>query len=628
MTVKNHKFDVKIDKILKLMINSLYSNKDVAIRELVSNAADACDKLRYLSLQDNKILKEEEKLKIEIFLDKKNKQISIKDNGIGMNEQELINNLGTIAKSGTEEFINSLTEDKKKNAELIGQFGVGFYASFMVAQNVEVISKKYDNDKTLKWTSVGDGSFDIDDSKESLDRGTKIILNLKDEDQDNFLDKLFVKNIISKYSDHISVSIELTSDEDKKEDKPEVINSSSAIWAKQKSEVTKKQYEEFYKNISHLPGEPFMTIHNHSEGTLEFSNLLFVPSMKPFDLYNQERKATGVKLYVKKIFISEDIELIPAWLRFIKGVVDSQDLPLNISRETLQHNIIIEKIKKAIVTKILSELKKKSSKEEEYLKFWENFGPVLKEGLCEYGEFKEKILDISRFYTSKSIDKPITLKQYLNNCSKDQDKIYYITGDSTDSIKNNPKLEGFIQNDIEVLFLTDPVDDFWVTSTNEYQKKEFQSINRSDIDLEKVAGKNSDKKDDKKSQEVEKDFEGLITYIKSILGDRIKDVKISKKLNSSPVCLAVDGMGMDIRMERFLKSQNQLQNTSAKLFEINSNHKIIKYLQDNITDKNLEAQNKNIVLSLYDQACIIEGEPILNPKEFSDRLNSLIEKTF
>jgi molecular chaperone HtpG len=628
MTVKNHKFDVKIDKVLKLMINSLYSNKDVAIRELVSNAADACDKLRYLSLQDNKILKEEETLKIEIFLDKKNKQISIKDNGIGMSEDDLINNLGTIAKSGTEEFINSLTEDKKKNAELIGQFGVGFYASFMVSDNVEVISRKYDGEKTLKWSSTGDGRFDIDDSSEKLEKGTKIILNLKEEDKDNFLDKFFIKNIVSKYSDHISVSIELSSDEDKEEDKPEVINSSSAIWTKQKSEVTKEQYEDFYKNISHLPGEPFMTIHSHSEGVLEFSNLLFIPTMKPFDLYNQERRATGVKLYVKKIFISEDIELIPAWLRFVKGVVDSQDLPLNISRETLQHNIIIEKIKKSIVNKILSELKKKSKKEDEYLKFWENFGPVLKEGLCEYGEFKEKILDISRFYTSKSLDNPITLQKYFDNRSKDQDKIYYITGESIDSIKNNPKLEGFNKNDIEVLFLVDPVDDFWVTSTNEYQKKEFQSINRSDIDLDKISGKDKDKKDEEKSKEIEKGFEGLITYIKSVLGDKIKDVKISKKLNSSPVCLAVDGIGMDIRMERFLKSQNQLKSTSAKLFEINPDHKIIKHLQDNVSDKNLENQNKNIVLSLYDQACIIEGEPIANPKEFSDRINGLIEKTF
>ncbi len=419
-----YEFDVEVGKILQLMINSLYTNKDVALRELISNASDACDKLRYLSLQDSK-LKIDEELKITISNNSKDKTLTIADNGIGMSKEDLLENLGTIAKSGTENFIKSLTGDKNKDIQLIGQFGVGFYSAFMIANKVEVISRKAQENETYKWQSEGKGNFTIEETDAIENCGTKIILHLKD-DAKEFLNNFHITNIVETYSDHIEINIELIGEDGK----AEVINSAGAIWTKPAKDITKEQYQEFYKHISHLAGDPFMTLHNKVEGNLEYTNLLFIPSMKPFDLYHPDRKGR-VKLYVKKVFISEDLELTPAWLRFMRGIIDSQDLPLNISRETLQHNLVLSKIKTAIIKKILSELKKKSTKDaENYIKFWENFGAVLKEGLCEPSNFKENIFEVCRFYSSKSPDKLISLKDYLDNSKENQKKIYYITAES------------------------------------------------------------------------------------------------------------------------------------------------------------------------------------------------------
>ncbi|MDB2550316.1 molecular chaperone HtpG [Rickettsiales bacterium] len=619
MTAKKYEFDVEVSKVLNLMINSLYTNKDVALRELISNSSDACDKIRYLSSQKSDILKDEE-LKINLSFDKKAKTFSIEDNGIGMNEDDLKENLGTIAKSGTENFVKSLTGENKKDVELIGQFGVGFYSAFMIADEVTVESKKYDSDKSFKWHSTGAGNFEISDS-DKKERGTKITLHLKKDEKD-FLDVFYIKNVIKTYSDHINVKIEYKDEKGE----VEVLNSASALWAKSKSEISKEEYENFYKNISHLPGEPYMTIHNKAEGAIEYTNLLFIPGMKPFDLFHPDRKGS-VKLYVKKVFISEDLNLVPAWLRFMRGLVDSEDLPLNISRESLQYNLILEKIKKAVIKKVLSELEKKAKKDEaKYLEFWNNFGAVFKEGLCESNEFKDKILNLSRFYSLNSPDKLISLKQYLENAKENQDKIYFLTGESVDKIKDSPQLEGFADKNVDVLFLTDAVDDFWVTVSNTFEEKEFCSATRADIDLD--GKKKEESSDDKKSDDIkdvtDSEFDGIVKLAKEILGEKVKDVKISSKLTSSPVCLAVDSGAMDIRMERYLKEQNQLPSISAKILEINPNHAIIKSLQENLTDSTKIENVKNNIKTLFDQACISAGEEVIDVKDFTNRLNKLM----
>jgi len=621
-----YEFDVEVGKILNLMINSLYTNKDVALRELISNASDACDKLRYLCLQ-NPQLGNEEELKVTISNNAKAKTLTVQDNGIGMNKEDLLENLGTIAHSGTENFIKSLTGDNKKDVQLIGQFGVGFYSSFMIANEVEVISKKAGEDKTYCWKSAGQGNFTIEETEDAVHSGTKIILHLKD-DAKEFLNNFHITNIVETYSDHIDIKIELIEEDGKSE----TINSSGAIWTKSPKDITEEQYQDFYKHTSHLPGAPFMTIHNKVEGVLEYTNLLFIPSIKPFDLFHPDRKGR-VKLYVKKVFISEELSLTPAWLRFIRGIIDSQDLPLNISRETLQHNLVLEKIKTAIIKKILSELKKKSEKnEEEYIKFWNNLGAVVKEGLCEPTNFKDQIFEISRFYTSKSPEKLVSLKEYLENLQEGQDKIYYITAESIEKAKTSPQLEGFLSKGIEVLFLTDAVDEFWVTVNSSYQEKDFQSVTRADIDLEKI-GKTQDKTAENDAEENTKDvtnnqFDDLKKLIKEVLQDNVKDIRISKKLTDSPVCLAVESGAMDIRMERYLLEQKQILSGSSKILEINPNHNIIKNLNENLKNEAKKADNILIIKTLFDQACIIEGEAILDNKDFSQRLVKLMTNAF
>jgi molecular chaperone HtpG len=618
-------FDVEVGKILNLMINSLYTNKDVALRELVSNASDACDKLRYLAAQNSDISAYE--LKISISVDKQKKLLMIFDNGIGMNREELVQNLGTIARSGTENFIKSLTGDKQKDVQLIGQFGVGFYSSFMIANKVEVVSRKYNEEKSWHWESDGASGFKVEEGEENSSRGTKITLHLKDDATD-FLDRFHIKHVVQTYSDHINFVIEFIPENLEAGAKVEVLNSAGALWTKAPSEISAEQYQNFFKSFSHLPGEPYMTIHSKVEGLVTYTNLLFVPSTKPFDLFHPDRK-TSVKLYVKRVFISEDLSLVPACMRFLRGLIDSDDLPLNISRESLQHSAVLDKIRKSVVNKVLGELRKKAlESEEEYLKFWNNFGAVLKEGLCESSEFREKILEICRFYSSKSPNKLISLAQYLEGCKPGQDKIYFLTGESVEKIKSSPQLEVFLQKDVEVLFLTDAVDEFWVTVAVPYKDKEFQSINRHDIDISKIGEAQKEAPKEEKSAE-QKDvtnsqFEGLIKFIKDFLGEKVKDVRISKKLTDSPVCLAVDAASMDIRLERFLLEQKQIQSGSAKIFEINPSNKIIKNLNAIYGDEAMKSKALDQVATLFDLACIIEDEPIKDAKDFSRRVQQLL----
>lgn len=614
MTQETKKFDAEVGKILHLMIHSLYTNKEIFMRELVSNASDACDKLRYLSQTDPALMTGDSELKITVKVDKDKRIITIRDNGIGMNKEDLIENLGTIARSGTQNFLQQLSGDNRKDNMLIGQFGVGFYSGFMVADKITVISKKAGVDKSYSWSSDGSGEYTVADYEGEYNRGTEVSLHIK-ESEDRYLDHFQLKNTVKNYSDHIAVPIYFV-DESKNEIK---LNSSSALWTRPKSEISKEQYQEFYKSLSYSIDEPWLTMHNKNEGTVEFTNLLFIPSTKTFDLFHPDRKRR-VKLYIKRVFISdENIELIPSWLRFMRGVVDSEDLPLNISRETLQHNATMEKIKAAITKRTLSELKKKKDESsEEYGKFWANFGSALKEGLCEATGDNEKLLEVCIFRSALH-NKMISLDEYIADFK--DGPIYYLSGDDPDKLSASPQIEGFISKGIDVLLFTDSVDDFWVNVNGNYKGYEIKSATRSSIDLDNAVDKKSENEQTKDSKE---QYNKLIDYFKTTLGDLVKEVKISRKLTSSPACLAVAEGAMDIRMERFLIEQKQLAKSSAKILELNPKHKIVKKINEDLA-KGLD-NHQHLVRLIFDQACIIEGEPVHNAGDFAKRLNEVLEK--
>ncbi|MBT4989280.1 MAG: molecular chaperone HtpG [Rickettsiales bacterium] len=636
---ETRKFGAEIGKVLNLMINSLYTNKDIFLRELLSNASDACDKLRYGALTDDKLKNlPDSNLAINIDLNKAKTQITITDTGIGMSKDDLINNLGTIAKSGTEEFLKNFSDNNKKDVELIGQFGVGFYSAFVIANKIEVISNKAGEEGYNKWESDGQGEFTISsvDASEGI-RGTKIILSLKPEEA-KYLDGFTIKNIVKTYSDHIPFSITLTTDEEQLETKEgeepktqdaEIINSSKALWTRNKSDITQEEYTAFYKSLAHAMDEPSLVLHNKNEGIIEYTNLLFVPSKRPFDLFHPDRK-TRVKLYVKKIFITEDnVALMPAYLRFIQGIVDSEDLNLNISRETLQNNVIVDKIRNALAKRILTELsRQKDKKYDEYLNFWESFGSVLKEGLCEHSGDKDKLFDLCLFKTSKSEGKYITLSQYIENMPEGQNDIYYLIGSDLDSLQNNPQLGAFTDKDIEVLFLMDPVDDFWATTFPQYKTKGFKSLSRITDDLDNIGSKDekAEKENKAKTEKLDEELKDLKDFAKESLKDFVADIRLSTKLTSSPVCLAIGEGSMDIRIERMMIEQGQLKEPSKKLLELNPNHKIITNLNNLIKDDKNKAAAADILLTLYDQACIIEGEGIKNPSGLAKRITQLLEK--
>jgi molecular chaperone HtpG len=617
--IEKMEFAAETGKILKLMIHSLYTNRDIFLRELISNASDACDKLRYLSVTDSSLLAGDSDFAIKISRNETERTITITDNGIGMNFDELVKNIGTIASSGTQKFTEQMTGDSKKDSKLIGQFGVGFYSAFMVADSVTIFSKKAGEDKTWKWTSDGQNSYEISESEEDHPRGTCIILHLR-EDMDEFLDKFRISHIIKTYSDHISIPIKWLENAEE-----ETLNDGSALWSRAKSDITEEQYKEFYKSVSHQPDTPWMTLHNKNEGAIEYTNLLYIPSSKTYDLFHPDRK-TSVKLYVKRVFIAEEgLDLVPSNLRFLRGVIDSQDLPLNISRENLQYNSMIAKIKKSVSKKIYSELKKKINNErEEYEKFWNNFGACVKEGLCDSLDDKDQILDICLFKSALS-DKEITLAEYIANMPADQNDIYYISGDDLSRLKNSPQLEGFVKRNIDVLLFTDTVDDFWVNVCHKYAEKEIKSVSQADIDLDSIKkiDDNDDKKEDDSNTENKK--QELIDYFKKILGEQISEAKISKKLTSSPVCLGLGEGAMNSRMERYLKEQKQISYTSAKILEINLSHPIIERIYQDIQAQNF-VDAEEVVNVLFDQACIIEGEQIKDPSAFSKRLDNMICK--
>ena len=611
-------FQTEVSQLLKLMINSVYSEKEVFVRELVSNASDACDKLRYLATTKEKLLQSDPDLKIQIEIDKKENQITITDNGIGMNRDDLVNNLGTIARSGTAQFIKEATETK--DLSLIGQFGVGFYSAFMVASDLTVITRKAGEKKLWIWKSDGESNFTIDESDDleqlNSNRGTKIILSITKEGKE-YLEKTRIEEIIRKYSDHISIPIFVRDTKDKEDEKPEAINSALALWTRPKNKITKDQYKEFYNHVVQMFDDPWLTSHYKAEGQIEYTVLNFIPSTKPFDLYDPARE-NRLKLYVKKVFITDNCpELIPPYLRFLRGVIDSEDLPLNISREMLQNNPVVKKIRNALVRRTIGDLKKKLANDRSsYEEFWSNFGPVIKEGIYEDTEKKDTLLEIALFKNSNS-SKLITLDEYIEAMGKKQNDIYFITGDSYNNVINNPSLEGYKSRGINVLILDDAVDSFWTSATPNFKEKNIKSITKGVDDLDSISKKKTDDKDKKE----DKSLEPLIVLLKDKLKEKVKDVRTSSRLTESPVCLVVDESAMDPQLEKILQQHNQLQQAaSLKILEINPDHKLIKKLAKMSKDKASVGDIENIGILLYEQSMILDGEKPSDPVNFSKKL--------
>ncbi len=615
-TTETRSFDAEIASVLHVMIHALYTNRDIFLRELISNASDACDKRRF-EAQTNPAMAAEGDIGIAISYDKNAKTITITDTGIGMNHDDLVANLGTIARSGTKEYFERLSADSKNAANLIGQFGVGFYSAFMVADSVSVHSRKAGDEQSWLWQSDGKSGYSIEPAN-PREVGTSITLFLKDDTKE-YLDAHKLSHIVKTYSDHISFPIELTDEEGT----TRRVNDASAIWMRAKSEVTDEQYQEFYRHIAHSPEEPFMVLHNKNEGTLEYANLLFIPGMKPFDLFHPERRRR-VKLYVKRVYITDEgIELIPAYLRFLRGVIDSADLPLNISRETLQKNALLDKIRDSVTSKVLTELKKKAEKDPEaYEKFWQNFGPVLKEGLCESIGPREKILEACRFYSTHDTSKTTSLADYISRMKEGQTAIYFLTGDSVAALSNSPQLEGFKARGLEVLLLTDHVDDFWTNVTLQYKEHAFKSVIRSGEELEQFEKPESD---DAPEAEKTPAIDTLIAAMKALYGDEVRDVRVTKKLAESPCCLAINEGDMDMRMERFLLEHNQLPKRMPKILEINASHPLIVKCADVSVQGTSDALNDTLWL-LLDQARIAEGEPLSDTHAFLKRLNAQLIK--
>ncbi len=617
-TTETHTFGAEISRVLNLMIHALYTNRDIFLRELISNASDACDRLRYEAQTNGALLKDQPELKIHLTIDEKAKTLTIEDSGIGMNHDDLVEHLGTIAKSGTAEFVQQMTGDDKRDASLIGQFGVGFYSAFMVADKVTVESRKAGEEEVWRWESEGTGSYTIAEG-EPRPRGTKITLHLKKDTKD-YLDRHKLGHIVSTYSDHIGFTITLTD----AEGKTHTLNEGSAIWTRNKVDITNAQYQEFYRHLAHSPEQPWAVLHNKAEGKVEYTSLLFIPGITPFDLFRPERR-TRVKLYVKRVFITDEgVELVPAYLRFLRGVVDSADLPLNISRETLQKSLVLDKIRESVTSRVLTELKKRAEKDiADYAKFWNNFGAVLKEGLCESTAPRDKILDACRFVTTTN-DTLTSLADYQSRMKPGQEAIYYLIGDNLASLKSSPQLEGFTKRGIEVLLLTDHVDDFWTNVTLKYGDILFRSAVKAGADLDKFPLEVES--DQPESTEDTKEIGTLIAAMKTLYGDSVCAVRTTRKLSETPICLAIGEGDMDIRMERFLLEHKQLPRRAAKIVEINPAHPVIAALAKRVAAGGVKEETKEALLLLYDQALIAEGEPVPDAGAFARRLGRFMEK--
>lgn len=620
MSTQTQNFSADVSRLLDIVAHALYTNHDVFLRELISNAADACDRLRYDAIQNPELTKDNPAFRIHIYKDTDTRTLSVVDNGVGMTKDELAENLGTIAKSGTAALMEQVGKvEGKDKLSLIGQFGVGFYASYMVASKVTVISRKAGEKETWAWESDGRTGFSLrEPSMEEIAmldgiRGTAVILDIKDEGVEFLLDEK-IRQTVELYSDHIDVKIFLNTPAETAKGEGKPINSAAAIWMRPKSEVTKDQYTEFYKHITHGFDEPLMTSHWRAEGKIEYNALLFIPTMRPWDLYDPSRKHT-VKLYVKRVFISDALDgLMYPWLRFVRGVIDSADLPLNISRESLQFNPLVSKIRSGVTKRILSDLDKLAREDSTaFIVFWGQFGAAIKEGLYDAHEHREDIFKVCRFYSTHGDgEKFVSLEDYVSRMQPDQKEIYYLSGESAMSMKHAPQIEGFKSRGLEVLFFTDTIDDFWLQHAPDYKGKTFKSVTKGDIDL----------KENEAEEKPSEETKNLTQRLKDLLVNEVDDVRLSRRLTDSPVCLVVSEEGVDMQMERVLKIHQKYTGQSKPVLEINGKHPLIQkmgVMNDNQSFADAAAL-------LLDQARIIQGIPVKDTAAFTRRMAAFMEK--
>lgn len=615
-------FQAEVKQLLQLMIHSLYSNKEIVLRELISNASDAADKLRFEAIANGALYDGDSELKIRIAFNKEARTVTISDNGIGMSRDEVIANIGTIAKSGTKEFFNALSGDQAKDANLIGQFGVGFYSAFIIADKVSLTTRRAGATEAVRWESAGEGDFTLEVADKAT-RGTEVVLYLR-EGEDEFLNDWKLKTIIRKYSDHITLPIVMKKSEWKDgeqvvTDEDETVNKASALWARNKNDITEEEYQEFYKHVSHDFENPLSYTHSRVEGKQEYISLLYIPSKAPFDLYDRERRH-GIKLYVKRVFIMEDAEkLMPQYLRFVRGVIDTADLPLNVSREILQSSRDVDAIKAGSVKKVLSLLEDMAeNKAEDYAKFYKEFGRVLKEGPGEDFANKDKIAGLLRFASTKSDNdvQDVSLKDYVARMQAEQEAIYYITAESFAAAQHSPHLEIFRKKGIEVLLMSDRVDEWLLGSLTEFEGKKLQSIAKGDLDLGKLES-DTEKEIQKK---IEEEAKSLVEKIKTTLADQVKDVRVTHRLTDSPACLVSDANDLSGNLARMLKAAGQNAPDAKPILEINPSHKLVKRLETETAD----ALFADLVLVLFDQALLAEGGTLNDPASFVKRMNSLI----
>ncbi len=613
-------FQSEAKQLLHLMIHSLYSNKEIFLRELVSNANDAVDRLRFKALSEPGLVPEGSDFQIRIDIDEDAKTITVSDNGVGMTRDEAIANLGTIAKSGTAQFLESLTGDQQKDAQLIGQFGVGFYSSFIVADKVTVETRAAgaEADEGVRWTSTGEAEFEVETISKD-ESGTSVTLRLKSDETD-FADGWRLRSIVKKYADHVSVPVvmlQMTTEEDK-EPEYETVNSAKALWTRSRTDVSDEEYQEFYKLVSHDFQDPMSWSHNKVEGKLEYTSLLYIPSKAPFDLYHRE-SPRGLKLYVQRVFIMDDAEqFLPLYLRFIRGVVDSSDLSLNVSREILQKDPTIDSMRSALTKRALDMIEKIAKDKDEYQKFWDEFGQVLKEGPAEDFANKEKIAGLLRFATtgSDSTVQDQSLNDYIERMKPEQDKIYYVAAENYHTAANSPHLEVFRKKGIEVLLLHDRIDEWLVSHLMEFDGKQFQDVARGALDL----GDLEDEKEKEHQAEVEKDFEKIVSQIKELLGDKVEEVRVTTRLTDSPACLVVTEDDMGMQMRRILESAGQEVPESKRVFEVNPEHPLVVKLNDEVDVDRFA----DLALVLYDQANLAEGTQLTEPASYVARLNKLL----
>jgi molecular chaperone HtpG len=611
-------FEAEVNQLLHLMVHSLYSNKEIFLRELVSNASDACDKLRFEALSNDKLMEQDSELAIQIEFDEKARTITVRDNGIGMSRDEVVEHIGTIAKSGTADFLKTLTGDQAKDSNLIGQFGVGFYSSFVVAEKVELLTRRAGSPATdaVRWESTGESGYSLEAIEREV-RGTEVILHLR-KDEDEFLNAYQLRSLVGKYSDHIPLPIKMlkNDDEGKPTDEWETVNKASALWVRPKKDVSDEEYKDFYKHVAHDFTDPLVWSHNRVEGKLEYTSLLYIPAKAPFDLF-EPNQTHGIKLYVQRVFIMDDTEhLMPRYLRFVRGVIDSNDLPLNVSREILQSNRVIDSMRSGSVKKVLGLLKKIAKNEpKQYADFWGQFGKVLKEGPVEDFANKEEILKLLRFASTQngSDAQDVSLDDYISRMKEGQDKIYYITADSYKAAKNSPHLEIFNKKGIEVLLMSERVDEWLMGQIQDFEGKSFQSVAKGELDLSALKGEEEDK------EETEQD-KSLLEKIKKTLSERVEDVRNSVRLTQSPSCIVLNEHDMAMYMQQLMKQAGQEMPTSKPVLEVNTGHPILKRMQEEKDDKRF---NEWASL-LLDQAVLSEGGQLEDPAAFVRRMNDMM----